>query len=100
MIEKTIDFIRIILLLGLVFFVWNQNKTIGQLETRIISLNEHVTDIGRFVEGHEIGHVDNDKLCDGCVRPMSKHEEEVGDIMLELMGKLIDKIDEDTATQD
>jgi len=98
MIEKTIDFIRIILLLGLVFFVWDQNKTIGQLETRIISLNEHVTDIGRFVEGHEIGHVDNDKLCDGCVKPM--FEEEVGDLVLGVMGKLLDKLDEDTTTQD
>ena len=97
MIEKTIDFIRIILLLGLVFFVWEQNKTIGQLETRIISINEHITDIGIFVEGHEIGHVD-DKICEGCVTPL--FEEEVGDMLLGVMGKLIDRLDEDTTTQD
>lgn len=99
MIEKTIDFIRIILLIGLVFFVWEQNKTIGQLETRIVSINEHITDIGTFVEGHEIGHVD-DKICDGCVMPMAGHHEEVGVLILELMETLINKIDEDTATQD
>ena len=50
------------------------------------------------MEGHEIGHVDNDKLCDGCVRPM--FEDEVGDLVLGVMGKLLDKLDEDTATQD
>lgn len=97
MIEKTIDFIRIILLIGLVFFVWEQNKQINQLETRIISINQHIIDIGTFVEGHEIGH--RDKLpCEGCMTPM--FEEEVGSIILELMETLINRIDEDTATQD
>ena len=90
--EKIIDFIRIILLIGLVFFVFQQNKTINQLETRIVSLNNHITDIGEFVEGHEIGHAD-DKPCDGCVAPM--FNDEAGDLILELMEALISKIDED-----
>ena len=80
--EKIIDFIRIILLIGLVFFVFQQNKTINQLETRIVSLNNHITDIGEFVEGHEIGHAD-DKPCDGCVAPM--FNDEAGDLILDLM---------------
>jgi|TARA_R100000027_G_C2206338_1_gene81573 hypothetical protein len=90
--EKIIDFIRIILLIGLVFFVFQQNKTINQLETRIVSLNNHITDIGEFVEGHEIGHAD-DKPCDGCVAPM--FNDEAGDLILDLMEALISKIDED-----
>jgi len=90
--EKIIDFIRIILLIGLVFFVFQQNKTINQLETRIVSLNNHITDIGEFVEGHEIGHPD-DKPCDGCVAPM--FNDEAGDLILDLMEALISKIDED-----
>tara|TARA_B100001769_G_C21688966_1_gene381001 strand:- start:168 stop:449 length:282 start_codon:yes stop_codon:yes gene_type:complete len=90
--EKIIDFIRIILLIGLVFFVFQQNKTINQLETRIVSLNNHITEIGEFVEGHEIGHAD-DKPCDGCVAPM--FNEEAGDLILDLMEALISKIDED-----
>ena len=90
--EKIIDFIRIILLIGLVFFVFQQNKTINQLETRIVSLNNHITDIGEFVEGHEIGHAD-DKPCDGCATPMMN--DEAGDLILELMEALISKIDED-----
>ncbi len=89
--EKIIDFIRIILLIGLVFFVFQQNKTINQLETRIVSLNNHITDIGEFVEGHEIGHAD--KPCDGCVSPM--FNDEAGDLILDLMEALISKIDED-----
>ena len=97
MIEKTIDFIRIILLIGLVFFVWEQNKQINQLETRIISINQHITDIGTFVEGHELDH-ENPEQCEDCVTPM--FEEEVGSIILELMETLINRIDEDTATQD
>ena len=44
MIEKTIDFIRIILLLGLVYFVWAQGQTIQQLEERIIVLQDQ-TDV-------------------------------------------------------
>jgi len=44
MIEKTIDFIRIILLLGLVYFVWAQGQTIKQLEERIIVLQDQ-TDV-------------------------------------------------------
>ena len=90
--EKIIDFIRIILLIGLVFFVFQQNKTINQLETRIVSLNNHITDIGEFVEGHEIGHAD-DKPCDGCVAPM--FNDAAGDLILDLMEALISKIDED-----
>ena len=90
--EKIIDFIRIILLIGLVFFVFQQNKTINQLVTRIVSLNNHITDIGEFVEGHEIGHAD-DKPCDGCVAPM--FNDEAGDLILDLMEALISKIDED-----
>ena len=90
--EKIIDFIRIILLIGLVFFVFQQNKTINQLETRIVSLNNHITEIGEFVEGHEIGHAD-DKPCDGCVAPM--FNDEAGDLILDLMEALISKIDED-----
>ncbi len=90
--EKVLDFIRIILLVGLVFFVFQQNKTIGQLETRIISLNNHIADIGEFVEGHEISHAD-DKPCEGCMTPM--FEEEVGVILLDLIGTLITKIEED-----
>ena len=90
--EKIIDFIRIILLIGLVFFVFQQNKTINQLETRIVSLNNHITDIGEFVEGHEIGHPD-DKPCDGCATPMMN--DEVGDLMLDLMEALITKIEEE-----
>ena len=90
--EKIIDFIRIILLIGLVFFVFQQNKTINQLETRIVSLNNHITDIGEFVEGHEIGHPD-DKPCDGCATPMMN--DEVGDLVLDLMEALITKIEEE-----
>ncbi len=44
MIEKTIDFIKIILLLGLVYFVWAQGQTIKQLEERIIVLQDQ-TDV-------------------------------------------------------
>ena len=44
MIEKTRDFIRIILLLGLVYFVWAQGQTIQQLEERIIVLQDQ-TDV-------------------------------------------------------
>ena len=90
--EKIIDFIRIILLIGLVFFVFQQNKTINQLETRIVSLNNHITDIGEFVEGHEIGHPD-DKPCDGCATPMMN--DEVGNLVLDLMEALITKIEEE-----
>ena len=83
--EKIIDFIRIILLIGLVFFVFQQNKTINQLETRIVSLNNHITDIGEFLEGHEIAHEN--------VTPIMN--DEVGDLVLDLMEALINKIDED-----
>ena len=89
--EKGLDIIRIVLLVGLVFFVFQQNKTIGQLETRLISLNNHIADIGEFVEGHEISHADK-KPCEGCMKPM--FEEEVGSIILELMANLITKLEE------
>ena len=89
---QTIDFVRIVILFGLLFFVIEQSQKISQLETRIISLNNHITDIGEFVEGHEIGHAD-DKPCDGCVAPM--FNDEAGDLILDLMEALISKIDED-----
>jgi hypothetical protein len=89
---QTIDFVRIVILFGLLFFVIEQSQKISQLETRIISLNNHITDIGEFVEGHEIGHPD-DKPCDGCATPMMN--DEVGDLMLDLMEALITKIEEE-----
>ena len=82
---QTIDFVRIVILFGLLFFVIEQSQKISQLETRIISLNNHITDIGEFVEGHEIGHLDD--------KPMMN--DEVGDLVLDLMEALITKIEEE-----
>ena len=82
---QTIDFVRIVILFGLLFFVIEQSQKISQLETRIISLNNHITDIGEFVEGHEIGHLDD--------KPMMN--DEVGNLVLDLMEALITKIEEE-----
>ena len=85
--EKIIDFIRIVLLVGLVLLVFDQNRTINQLETRIVSLNNHVIDL-------------NDNIDDQNTFITQEHgatlvEEEMGELILQLMSTLINKIDED-----
>ena len=86
--ERTLDAVRLILIIGLVSMVYFQGKTISKLETRIISLNNNVVALDGNINDQNTFITEN-------IGANTVINEEVGAIMLEFLELILHKVEND-----
>ena len=85
--ERILDAVRLLLIIGLVSMVYFQGKTISKLETRIISLNNNVVALGDNIDDQNTFITENAGANDV--------NEEVGAMMLEFLELILHKVEND-----
>ena len=85
--ERILDAVRLILIIGLVSMVYFQGKTISKLETRIISLNNNVVALGDNIDDQNTFITENAGANDV--------NEEMGAIMMEVLELILSKVEND-----
>jgi hypothetical protein len=86
--ERILDAVRLILIIGLVSMVYFQGKTINKLETRIISLNNNVVALDNNIDDQNTFITQN-------VGANTAVNEEIGAIMLEFLELILSKVEDD-----
>ena len=86
--ERILDAVRLILIIGLVSMVYFQGKTINKLETRIISLNHNVVALDNNIDDQNTFITQN-------VGANTAVNEEIGAIMLEFLELILSKVEDD-----
>jgi hypothetical protein len=86
--ERILDAVRLILIIGLVSMVYFQGKTINKLETRIISLNNNVVALDNNIDDQNTFITEN-------VGANTIVNEEIGAIMLEFLELILSKVEDD-----
>jgi len=86
--ERILDAVRLILIIGLVSMVYFQGKTINKLETRIISLNHNVVALDNNIDDQNTFITEN-------VGANTIVNEEIGAIMLEFLELILSKVEDD-----
>ena len=85
--ERILDAVRLLLIIGLVSMVYFQGKTISKLETRIISLNNNVVALGDNIDDQNTFITENAGANDV--------NEEMGAIMMEVLELILSKVEND-----
>ena len=85
--ERILDAVRLLLIIGLVSMVYFQGKTISKLETRIISLNNNVVALDGNINDQNTFITENAGANDV--------NEEMGAIMMEVLELILSKVEND-----
>ena len=86
--ERILDAVRLILIIGLVSMVYFQGKTISKLETRIISLNNNVVALNDNIDDQNTFITQN-------VGANTAVNEEIGTAMLRVLELILSKVEDD-----
>jgi len=93
--ERILDAVRLILIIGLVSMVYFQGQTINKLETRIISLNNNMATLNDSIEFLDDNIDDQNTFITQNVGANTAVNEEIGAIMLEFFELILSKVEDD-----